>query len=184
VRPVKVSFTLPQTDLPRIQMRQRDGQIMAVLEVQDAKGNKLSAPVDFVGNAVSNQSGTIELRATFANDDLSLVPGQLANVTVQLGDIKDALVLPREAVNDSPTGPFVFMLAGDQAKQMPVTVLFDDGANVGVSGDLIAGADVIVEGQLRVVPDGKVHIIDANAAVGSADAAPREVKGGGKRRNP
>ncbi|HTQ99899.1 MAG TPA: efflux RND transporter periplasmic adaptor subunit [Candidatus Acidoferrum sp.] len=160
VRPVKISFTLSQSELPRIQMRQRSGKILAVLDVKDANGNNLAAAVDFIGNAVSNLSGTIELRATFPNEDLSLVPGQLVNVTVQLDDIKDALVIPREGINDSPNGPFVFGLAGDVAKQVPAKVLFDDGVNVGISANIEPGTDIVVEGQLRVVPDGKVHIID------------------------
>ncbi len=102
VRPIKVSFTLPQSDLPRIQKRQETGQLLASLDVRDRAGRILSAPVDFTSNIVSNQSGTIELRATFPNADLSLVPGQLVNVTVQLGDIPGALVVPRDAVNDRP----------------------------------------------------------------------------------
>ena len=76
----------------------------------------LEAPVDFTSNIVSNQSGTIELRATFPNDDLSLVPGQLVNVTVELSDIPDALVVTRDAINDSPTGPFVFLVRNGKAE--------------------------------------------------------------------
>jgi multidrug efflux system membrane fusion protein len=176
VHPVKVSFTLSQAELPRIQARQRSGQILAVLDVQDAKGNSLAAPVDFIGNTVSSQSGTIELRATFPNEDLSLVPGQLANATVQLDTIHDALVVPREGVNDSPNGPFVFMVDGDKAKQVQVSVLFDDGTNTAISGAIEPGANVIIEGQLRVVPDGKIRIMDGSAANG-AEAPKREAKG-------
>jgi multidrug efflux system membrane fusion protein len=164
VRPVKISFTLPQSDLARIQARQKNGQMVAILDAMDAGGRPLSAPIDFVSNAVSGQSGTIELRATFANTDLSLVPGQLANVTVQMNDLKDALVIPRDGVNDSPNGSFVFVVKDGKAAQVPVTVLFDDGANAAISGDVAPGDDVIVEGQLRVVPDGKVRILDAHGA--------------------
>ncbi len=109
-----------------------------------------AAPVDFTSNAVSNQSGTIELRATFPNADLSLVPGQLVNVTVQLNDIPGALVVPRDAVNDSPNGSFVFVVKDGKADQVPVSVLTDDGTNAAVSGALAAGDKVVVEGQLRV----------------------------------
>ena len=64
--------------------------------------------MDFISNAVNNVSGTIELRSTFDNDDAALVPGQLVNVTVQLDDIPNALVVPREAVNIGPDGDYVF----------------------------------------------------------------------------
>jgi multidrug efflux system membrane fusion protein len=171
VRPVKISFTLPQSDLARIQARQQNGQLLAILEVRDRSGKLLSAPVDFTSNVVSNQSGTIELRATFPNDDLSLVPGQLVNVTVQLNDIPNALVIPRDAVNDSPTGSFVFVVKNGKAIQTPVIVQTDDGTNAAVSGALAASDAVVVEGQLRVVAGGPVHVLGAKAAAG---AAPRK----------
>ena len=176
VRPVKVSFTLSQADLPRIQARQRKGDIVAMLDTKDASGHPLSAAVDFVSNVVSNQSGTIELRATFANADLALVPGQLSNVTVQLDDLHDALVIPRDGVNDSPAGPYVFVVRKDKAVQVSVTVLFDDGTNAAVTGKLKPGDDVIIEGQLRVVPDGKVHVLAARGAPDSPASTKRAGK--------
>lgn len=177
VRPVKVSFTLSQAELPRIQARQRKGEIVAMLDARDAVGHPLSAPVDFVSNVVSNQSGTIELRATFPNADLALVPGQLANVTVQLDDIHNALVIPRDGVNDGPTGPYVFLVRKDKAVQVAVTVLFDDGTNAAIAGKVNPGDDVIIEGQLRVVPDGKVHVL---AARGATDGSASPTRAGKK----
>jgi multidrug efflux system membrane fusion protein len=170
VRPVKISFTLPQTDLPKIQARQAEGKLIAVLDARDRKGNALTAPVNFVSNAVSNQSGTIELRATIANDDLSLVPGELVNVTVQLGDIPRALVVPREAVNDSPNGSFAYVVKNGRAEQRPVTLTFDDGKYASISGDLAAGDAVVTEGQLRVTPGGAVHVLGAAKAGGGLKA--------------
>jgi multidrug efflux system membrane fusion protein len=133
------------------------GRLTATVAVQN--GETLQAPVDFVSDAVSNQTGTIELRATFPNADLSLVPGQLVNVTVQLNDIPDALVMPRDAVNNGPNGTYVFAVRKGQAVEVPVTTLSDDGANAAVKGALTPGESVVVQGQLRVVPGGDVHVI-------------------------
>jgi len=166
IRPVKVSFTLPQTDLPRIQARQKTGRLIVVVSVQN--GATLQAPVDFVSDAVSNQSGTIELRATFPNDDLSLVPGQLVNVIAQLNDIPGALVVPRDAVNNGPNGTFVFAVRQGRANEVPVSVLTDDGTNAAVSGTLTAGDTVVVEGQLRVVPGADLRVISAPGGPGAA----------------
>ena len=165
VRPIKVSFTLPQSDLPRIQARQQTKPLLATLDVRDRSGKSLSAPVDFTSNIVSNQSGTIELRASFPNTDLALVPGQLANVTVQLNDIPHALVVPRDAVNDSPGGSFVFVVKDGKAFQTPVEVLTDDGTNAAISGaGVTAGDTVVIEGQLRVTPGGAVKVLGAKGA--------------------
>jgi multidrug efflux system membrane fusion protein len=168
VRPIKVSFTLPQSDLPRIQSRQRTQPLQATLDARDLSGKTLSAPVDFTSNIVSSQSGTIELRASFANADLALVPGQLVNVTVQLNGIPHALVVPRDAVNDSPNGSFVFVVTGGKAQQTPVEVLTDDGTNAAISGEVKAGDTVVVEGQLRVTPGGAVKILGAKGSDGKA----------------
>ena len=166
VQPIKISFTLPQSELPRIQKRQETGQLLATLDVRDRAGQELRAPVDFTSNVVSNQSGTIELRATFPNADLSLVPGQLVNVTVQLGDIPGALVVPRDAVNDSPTGSFVFAVRNGKAVQVPVTVESDDGTNAAVAGALTPRETVVVEGQLRVVAGAAVRVLGTKAEGG------------------
>jgi multidrug efflux system membrane fusion protein len=174
VRPIKVSFTLPQSDLPRIQQRQQTQPLLASLDMRDRAGKVLAAPVDFTSNIVSNQSGTIELRATFANTDLSLVPGQLINVTVQLNDIPHALVVPRDAVNDSPSGSFVFVVRQGKALQTPVEVLTDDGTNAAIAGSGVAAGDtVVVEGQLRVTPGGAVRVLQAKGGVKKASDSAR-----------
>jgi multidrug efflux system membrane fusion protein len=108
---------------------------------------------------VNAQSGTIELRATFRNEDLALVPGQLVRVVVELGDLPQTLVVPRDAVNDSPSGSYVYAVERGKASVQQVTVLFDDGANAAVTGDLRPGQIVVTEGQLRVDAGAPVHVL-------------------------
>jgi len=107
---------------------------------------------------VTNTTGTIELRATYPNSDMALVPGQLVDVTVALAEIPRATLVPREAVNTGPDGQFVYAVKDGTAQQVPVKVLFDDGVNDAVSGSLSKGDHVIIEGQLRVIPGAKVSI--------------------------
>jgi membrane fusion protein, multidrug efflux system len=159
IEPVKVSFSLPQTDLPRIQERERAHTLSALLDTHETGGTPLSAPVDFVSNQVSAQTGTIELRATFDNHDHRLVPGQMVDVDVTLANLRAATVIPREGVNDGPNGRYVFVVSSDgQANMRPVKVLFDDGTNMAVSG-VKPGQKIIVDGQLRVVPGIKVRMV-------------------------
>ncbi len=98
------------------------------------------------------------------------MPGQLVNVTVELDDIPDALVVPRDAVNDGPDGSYVYVVTDDKAVSHPVKILFDDTQNVAVSGDLKPGDKVITEGQLRVDPDGPVRVIGGKAEAPPAAA--------------
>jgi len=159
IQPIKVSFALPQADLPRIQARARAGTLRAQIRLHDAGGVDLTAPVDFINNVVAGSSGTIEMRASVPNEDAALVPGQLVDVVVALDTLRDTLVVPREAVNNGPNGQYVFVVAADlTAQERPVRVLFDDGTHAAVTGNLQEGDRVVTTGQLRVLPGGKVRI--------------------------
>jgi multidrug efflux system membrane fusion protein len=175
IRPIKVSFFLPQADLPRIQARQRSHGLVALIDMRNEGGVHFTAPVTFTGNAVNNQTGTIELRVTLDNKDGVLVPGQVVNVSVALDDIPNAIIVPHEAVNDGPTGHYVFVVRNGSAELCPVKVLFDDSHHVAVRGALKPGDQVVVDGQLRVVPGAPVTIDttqdDSDAASGTAISA-------------
>lgn len=159
VQPVKISFALPQSDLPRIQARQRSKGLVASIHLENSAGKARSAPVDFIGNAVNNTTGTIELRATFPNADLSLVPGQLVDVGVELNSIPNALIVPHDAINEGPDGQqYVYAIHDGKALLKPVTVLFDDTKNVAVTGQLTPGEQVVIDGQLRIVPGAGVFV--------------------------
>lgn len=161
IEPIKLSFNLPQSELPRLQARMKSHRVVATIDARDLHGALLSAPVDFTSNQINNQSGTIELRADFPNKDLSLLPGQLVNVTVAVDDIPNALVVPHDAIEDGPDGPYVYVVSNGRAVQHDVGILFDNSRSVAVQGDLRPGDSVIVEGQLRVVPGGDVEIFSA-----------------------
>lgn len=162
IQPVKVSFFLPQSELSQIQNQMTKGGLDAVIPMEGARGGNETAPVDFVGNAVSAQTGTIELRATYVNDDLRLVPGQMVNVGVTMNSLHNVLVVPRDAVNAGPDGSYVWVVdKQSRAQQVQVTVVHDDGTNIAIQGNVKPGDKVITEGQLRVVPGADVTISKA-----------------------
>src|SRR6185312_15818731 len=99
-----------------------------------------------------NTTGTIELRATYANQDMRLVPGQLVDVSVALNDLPNAIVVPREAVNIGPDNHYVYVVVNGKADMRIVKVLFDAGATMAIEGDVKQGDQVITDGQLRVLP--------------------------------
>lgn len=182
LQPIKVSMFLPQSDLPMIQQQmaahrlqmtvspnasatapsfQINGGTAPVTAPQPSAASwaPLTAPVNFVGNQVDSKTGTVELRATFNNDDFRLVPGQLLDAAVSLSNFPRATVVPSEAVNVGPESRYVFLVdAQNRAQMRAVDVLYDDGANAAIRGAVKPGDRVIVEGQLRVVPDKPVQI--------------------------
>jgi multidrug efflux system membrane fusion protein len=158
-QPIKVSFALPQSDLPRIQTRAAKEGLSVTVDQRSEGGDDYAAPVDFISNHVDESSGTIELRSTFPNEDGALVPGQLVDVEVELAMIPDATVVPREAVNTGPDGQYAYVVTpDDRAAQRDVRVLFDNGKEDAIEGDVHPGDRVIVDGQLRVVPGGAVFV--------------------------
>jgi len=157
VTPIKVSFSLPQVDLSRIQAARHDHPLMATVRTRNGSG-RYSAPVTFTGNTINNQTGTIELRVTLDNKDGALVPGQVVNVSVALNDIPDALIVPHEAVNQGPAGHYVFVVRDGKSEMRPVKLLFDDSRRAAVKGSLKLGDQVVVDGQLRLVAGTPVTI--------------------------
>jgi multidrug efflux system membrane fusion protein len=180
IQPVKISLALPQSDLPRIQQMARTRGLTITMNLHDVGGEDLTANVDFISNAVTNNTGTIELRATYPNTDMTLVPGQLVDVTVALAEIPHAILVPREAVNTGPDGQFVYAVKAGTAQQVPVKVLFDDGVDDAVEGTLVKGDQVIVDGQLRVIPGAKVN---ASGARKHTSADPTGTRTSGRRKH-
>jgi multidrug efflux system membrane fusion protein len=158
VSPIKISFFLPQSDLPRIKARQQANKLTAILDTHDTGHRSLQVPVYFVGNAISNVTGTIELRALYDNQDNVLVPGQLIDAAVELDSVPNATIVPHDSLNKGPSGDYVYAVKNGNAELCAIKVLFDDGTNAAVEGDVKPGDRVIIEGQLQVVPGGPVQI--------------------------
>ena len=172
IQPVKISFFLPQTDLPQIQARMAQNKMVATVQVHGQGGETLTSPVDFVGNAVSSQTGTIELRATFPNADSALVPGALVDTSVTLNEIDLAIVVPHDAVNLGPNSNYVYVITPQmKADIRNVSTLYDDGSETAVKGNIKPGDKVVTEGQIRLVQGTKVAIRKAPAG-GEAQQVP------------
>jgi membrane fusion protein, multidrug efflux system len=163
LQPIKVSMFLPQADLPRIQEQMAAKKLL--MELDTGGGASIGAPVNFVGNQVDSKTGTVELRATFDNADFRLVPGQFVNAAVSLDDYPRAIVVPRDAVNTGPENRYVFVVGpNDVASMHSVRMIYDDGVDDVIAGDVKAGDRVIIEGQLRVIPGSPVQVMNAPVA--------------------
>lgn len=165
IQPVKISFALAQQNLPKLQQRLADKALVASLKTRDDKADDVTAPIDFIGNTVNAQSGTIELRATYENADMRLVPGEFVDVRVRIDDLKQAVTVPRDAVNTGQAGPYVYAItADDKVELRKVTVLHQNEEIAAVEGAIKDGENVIVDGQLRVAPGMAVKIVTRGPA--------------------
>lgn len=163
--PISVSFTLPESSLGSLLAAQRNGNVAVQASVGEAK--PLIGKLSFVDNAVDAQSGTIRVKAEFDNRDSSLWPGQYVNTRVTVQTMKDAIVIPQQAIVTNARGTFVYVAQQDQsAKLVPVTRLHAFGLNAAVSG-LTGAEQVITDGKQNLRPGGKIRLAKA-AASGNA----------------
>jgi RND family efflux transporter MFP subunit len=160
--PITVAFTLPEASLPALLAAHKRGKV----EVQALPGAG-QAPVtgllSFIDNTVDPQSGTIRVKAEFANRDTTLWPGQYVNTQVTVRTIRDAVVIPQDAIVTNAQGTFVYVLDKDQARLVPVQRLYGTGLDAAVSG-LSGSEKVVTEGKQNVRPGGKVRLAAAGAA--------------------
>ena len=171
VTPIKVSFTLPEQTLPELKkhLSARTLEVLAPLPGNTAK--PLSGKLSFLDNTVDPTTGTIRLKATFANPDRSLWPGQFVNVRLLLTIRKDATVVPAQAVQTGQAGAYLYVVKKDQTvEQRPVTVAFSVGNDSVIASGLAVGETVVTDGQLRLTPGAAIKAVKPVEA-GKAEAA-------------
>lgn len=170
-RPVYVSFTLPEQHLGEIRRRMGGDGLTIEARPPEDPGPPAVGKVDFINNAVDPATGTIGLRATVANQDERLLPGQFANVRVTMATLKGAIVVPAQAIQNSQRGPFVFVLKAGTVKdnqgeveQRYVKTGVAHDERIVVREGLGPGEIVVTEGQLRLKPGGRAAIRSAPAS--------------------
>ncbi|WP_434030647.1 efflux RND transporter periplasmic adaptor subunit [[Pseudomonas] boreopolis] len=170
--PISVVFALPQDSLPQLRQALAAGDV--AVQALDRDGGQLLAEgtLQVIDNQVEETSGTVRLRARFANDDDRLWPGQLVSVRVRTGQSADALVVDAAAVQRGMQGNFVYRVAADgSVESIPVTIGEQDGGQVVVRGELRVGDVVVRDGQSRLRPGTMV-------AETTSAAAPATVRSG------
>lgn len=160
IRPIYVSFSVPQAQFPAI----RAAQAKAPLEVDalasgDA-GAALRGKLAYAENAIDPTTNTLSLKATFENEENRLWPGQFVNVTLILGIEPDAVVVPAQAVQAGQNSPFVFVLKEEDStvEVRPVTVDRTIGNEAVISKGVEASEKIVVEGQVRLENGTKVTV--------------------------
>lgn len=165
IQPIYLSFSVPQQHLPEIKkyMAQGPVKVEAVLDREEKHSEE--GILTFVNNTVDIATGTILLKATFANQEKRLWPGEFVNVVVTLTTEADAVVVPSQAIQTGQEGTLVFVVKPDlTAETRPVVVGRSLEGQVVVKKGLKAGELVVTDGQLRLVPGAKVELKNQQGA--------------------
>lgn len=158
VAPAFARFAIPEGTLTQLRAHAARGAL-TVTAVPPNSASPVQGTLDFLDNEVDQSTGTIILKARFANTDRKLWPGQFVNVVVQLAQPTETVV-PTAAVRASQTGSYVFVVKADlTAEQRTVEAARDWGDLTVIRRGVNPGERVIVEGQLRVKGGAKVQIV-------------------------
>lgn len=167
IEPIYVSFALPQNDLPELRQAMAEGPVAVKVLAQGDKGTPVEGKIAFFDNTIDTTSGTINVRATFANQDQRLWPGQFVNVSILVRTDPNALVVPSVAVQIGQDGNFVFVVKPDNtAESRPVTVDRTVAGNAVITKGLNPGETVVTDGQLRLANGTRVRIVQGNPPQG------------------
>jgi multidrug efflux system membrane fusion protein len=159
LKPIFVSFTVPQENLHKIHEKQAGGDLTVHAYGSDNKTALAEGKLTVIDNAIDQPTGTIRLKASFANADERLWPGEFVNVRLILSVRKGAPTVPAQTVQDGPTGQYAYVIKEDgTVERRPVEVAaVQDGVAV-IGKGLSVGDRVVVEGQYRLTNGVRVKV--------------------------
>jgi multidrug efflux system membrane fusion protein len=173
IRPINVSFTLPERYLGEIMERRRQGPVHVSITPSGTNATPVAAQLAAVDNAVDTTTGTIRLLASYANEDTRFWPGQFARVELTLRTLKDALLLPTGAVLQGMDGAYVYVVktgggtsSGTVEARKVIASHIVDERTVIASG-IESGELVVLDGQVGLSPGAKVSIKNEPAEAGA-----------------
>jgi multidrug efflux system membrane fusion protein len=162
VQPIWVSFGVPEEHLDAIRKTPPEN-LPIHAAVQDNPSQAVRGTLIVVDNTVDATTGTIKLKANFENQDRLLWPGQFVNVTLTLGTLTKAVIVPAEAVQPGQKGPMVYVVKPDQTVEPRTVVVGQDyGKRVIIKSGISAGESVVTDGQLRLFPGAPVRAVPAD----------------------
>ena len=162
--PIYVNFSIPEQQLTEV--RKAMAREALKVNAQQPDGTAVaSGRLTFVDNSADTTTATIKLKATFDNQNKGLWPGQFVKVVLVLGEQKNAVVVASRSVLTGPKGQYVYVVGPQQTVDVRnITVDRVDGADTIISKGLAVGDVVVIDGQSRLLPGGKISIKEEKKA--------------------
>jgi multidrug efflux pump subunit AcrA (membrane-fusion protein) len=154
--PINVQFTVPEGALPSLFAAQQAGQTPTI-SFQMGNGAKREGKVYVVDNQVDAAIGAVKVKAEVNNADHSLIPGQFIRLQLKAGLIKDALVVPSQAVISNSRGDQIFVVDEENTVSLKPIKIQTQGQGFAVISGINAGDKVVVEGKQNLRPNSKVR---------------------------
>jgi membrane fusion protein, multidrug efflux system len=167
LQPISLIFTLPETDLPRIQQQQENakGPFKVLAYSQDNKTLLDEGILGLVNNEILQTTGSIQLKANFPNTAHRLWPGELVNARLLLDTRPNGLTVPASVVQQGPLGAYAYVVNPDNSVAIrPVKVAQISDGQALIDSGLSANEQVVVDGQYKLQPGTHVTILHGKAA--------------------
>jgi membrane fusion protein, multidrug efflux system len=158
IQPISLIFSLPQTDFVEIQQQMERGPLAVQAYNQDDKTKLDEGKLDLIDNQIVQTTGTIRLRASFPNAKHMLWPGELINARLLLVTRHDGLTIPASAVQQGPSGAFVWVISPNESVQTrPVVVSQISEGKALIDSGLQANEKIVAQGQYRLIAGAHVR---------------------------
>ncbi|WP_051443528.1 efflux RND transporter periplasmic adaptor subunit [Curvibacter gracilis] len=174
IDPIGLQFTLPETAFQALNQAMRNSRKPLKVQALDRVSQQVLAEGELalLNNQIDPGSGTITLKARFANGSHKLWPGQSLNARITLGESSASLTVPNAAIQRSQNGLFVYVVGADDiAHLQPVVAGQSDRQKTVIETGLSAGDRVVVDGQYRLTPGARVVEAKAAAPAQAANAS-------------
>jgi membrane fusion protein, multidrug efflux system len=159
IQPIYVTFSVAEQNLQDIKKYMAGGKVSVEAFITKGEKNPEEGILTFVDNTVDVATGTIKLKATFANKKKRLWPGQFVDVVIVLTTQPNAIVVPTQAIQTGQKGQYVFVIKKDlTVEARPVTTGRTLNSETVIEKGLQAGEQVVTDGQLRLIPGAKIQI--------------------------
>jgi len=161
IQPIYVNFSVPESNLSEIMSRFKKETLFVTVMPEGAGSAHEKGRLTFIDNSVDPKTGSIILKGTFDNKSRQLWPGQFVNVALTLGDLKDVVTVPSQAVQNGASGPYVFTITPDnKVEYKPVSAGISYNGETVIEKGVLAGEKVVTDGHLRLTPGAPVEITD------------------------
>ena len=156
-KPISVVFTLAESQLPRIQQAMANGTLPVAVYSSDDKTRLADGQLLTPNNAIDASTGTIQLKATFPNNDDALWPGEFVNARLRVDTLHQAVTIPVAAIQHGPNGLFIYTVRPDNTVQeQAIDVAYLDDEIAVIAKGVTNGENVVLSGQSRLTPGARV----------------------------
>jgi multidrug efflux system membrane fusion protein len=175
LKPIAVTFTIPEDDLPPVLAKLRASQRLPAEAYDRAGTTKIAAGTLLtVDNQIDRTTGTTRLKAEFPNDDETLFPNQFVNVRLLVDVRKEAVIVPSAAVQRGPQGTFVYAVKPDHTVEVrPVTLGPQTGSDAAIDKGVASGDVVVVDGVDKLHAGSLVEVSAPNTPAPAAATVPK-----------